>query len=134
MSWKVRGTIKTNNEGHVNVYQASILEDQTLHPPLNIADDLNQPGAKMAWSVHEIPADLDGGGWLVNGAIKTENADRGVNAYKASIIPDSTTEDQPFIQKEETAQRIADDLNKSDAEMMWSVHEIPADLETESLL
>ena len=22
MSWKVRGTIKTNNEGHVNIYQA----------------------------------------------------------------------------------------------------------------
>ena len=133
MSWKVRGTIKTNNEGHVNIYQASIFEDQNRHPPQIIADDLNQPGVKMAWSVHEIPADLDGGGWLVKGAIKTKNEDR-VNVYQASIIPDSTTEDQPFIQKKETAQRIADDLNKSDAEMMWSVHEIPADLETESLL
>ena len=133
MSWKVRGTIKTNNEGHVNIYQASIYEDQNRNPPKNIADDLNQPGAKMAWSVHKIPADLDGGGWLVKGAIKTKKKNR-VNAYQASIIADSMTEDQPFIQKKETAQRIADDLNKYDAEMMWSVHEIPADLETESLL
>ena len=66
--------------------------------------------------------------WKVRGTIKTNNEGR-VNAYAASIIPDSSTEDQPFIQKKETAQRIADDLNKSwDAEMMWSVHEIPADL------
>ena len=68
--------------------------------------------------------------WKVRGTIKTNNEGH-VNAYVASIIPDSTTEDQPFIQKKETAQRIADDLNKSDAEMMWSVHEIPADLEDE---
>ena len=127
MSWKVRGTIKTKNEGHVNIYRASIFEDQNTHPAQRIADDLNQPGAKMAWSVHEIPADLDGGGWLVDGAIKTQNKGH-VNAYVVSIIPDSSTEDQPFIKKKETAQRIADDLNQSDAEMMWSVHEITADL------
>ena len=66
--------------------------------------------------------------WRVRGAIKTKNEDR-VNVYEASIAPDSLTEDQLFIQKKETAQRIADDLNKSDAEMMWSVHEIPADLQ-----
>ena len=47
------------NEGHVNIYQASIFEDQNLHPPQIIADDLNQPSAKMAWSVHEIPVDLE---------------------------------------------------------------------------
>ena len=69
------------------------------------------------------------GGWL-RARLKPKNEGR-VNAYVVSIIPDSATEDQPFIQKKETAQRIADDLNKSDAEMMWSVHEIPADLEDE---
>ena len=32
MSWKVRGTIKTNNEGHANIYQASgqVYEDQEV--------------------------------------------------------------------------------------------------------
>ena len=59
MSWKVRGKIKTNNEGHVNIYQATIFEDQNTHKAQIIADDLNQHGAKMAWSVHEIPADLE---------------------------------------------------------------------------
>ena len=71
--------------------------------------------------------------WKVRGAIKTKNEDC-VNVYQASIIPDSATEDQPFIQKKETAQRIAGDLNQPGAKMAWSVHEVPADLETESLL
>ena len=46
MSWKVRGKIKTKNEGHVNIYQASIFEDQNTHPAQIIADDLINPVQK----------------------------------------------------------------------------------------
>ena len=71
--------------------------------------------------------------WMVRGKIKTKNQ----NVYQVLVMdPDGlhvprppVTESDPVISEKETAQRIADDLNRPDALMIWSPEKVPNDLE-----
>ena len=64
--------------------------------------------------------------WMVRGKIKTQQ-----NVYQVSVIDPDATESDPFIPEKETAQRIADDLNRPDALMIWSAEKVPTDFEDE---
>ena len=50
---------------------------------------------------------------------------------RRSVIHPDATESDPFIPEKETAQRIADDLNRPDAQMIWSAEKVPTDFEDE---